>query len=70
MQVGKLCICGVGAVLVAVGVIGGANADTVQSADARFRAIYTREWNWRVKQMLASDGERNTVPDHLPHVDA
>ncbi len=45
-------------------------AAAASTADARFKAIYSREWAWRVKQMLASDGPRSTVPAHLPRVDA
>jgi uncharacterized protein (DUF885 family) len=43
-----------------------------KASDARFTAIYTREWAWRQAQFGPLDesegeGERN---DHLPHVDA
>ncbi|MGC8535672.1 MAG: DUF885 domain-containing protein [Rhizomicrobium sp.] len=61
---------GLAAGLLAVIAVGGVRAAVAQSADARFKAIYSHEWNWRVKQMLASDGHHSTVPDHLPRVDA
>ncbi|MFL6672093.1 MAG: DUF885 domain-containing protein [Massilia sp.] len=41
------------------------------SADARFKAIYSEEWKWRVAQQLADDEDgRDTVSAALPHVDA
>jgi uncharacterized protein (DUF885 family) len=45
------------------------------AADARFQAIYTAEWKWRVKQHLAYDEEEDasakTLEDaSLAHVDA
>jgi uncharacterized protein (DUF885 family) len=44
----------------------GANA-----ADARFKAIYTQEWKWRVSQQLEEeeDDDDNGVTAGLPHVD-
>jgi uncharacterized protein (DUF885 family) len=43
--------------------------DTV-SADARLRALYTDEWNWRRKE-LARNGDRpEDAGDHFPRVDA
>jgi uncharacterized protein (DUF885 family) len=41
------------------------------AADARFKAIYTDEWKWRVTQHLAQDEEeRGSVSPFMPHVDA
>jgi uncharacterized protein (DUF885 family) len=41
------------------------------SADARFQAIHTQEWKWRVGQHLArEDGERGGMIATLPQVDA
>ena len=41
------------------------NAETPDaSADARLKALYTEEWNWRQKEMGRGD------PDHFAHVDA
>jgi uncharacterized protein (DUF885 family) len=48
-------------------------AAPVSAADARFQAIYKAEWQWRVKQHLASDDEANDDDDAdagMPHVDA
>jgi uncharacterized protein (DUF885 family) len=39
-------------------------------ADAKFKAIYTKEWTWRELQFRGEDDEdRKTVADHLPKVD-
>jgi uncharacterized protein (DUF885 family) len=39
-------------------------------ADARFKALYTREWTWREEQFAGGDDEDNEKPaDHLPKVD-
>ena len=41
------------------------------NADARFKALYTREWAWREEQNAGADDEDNAKPaDHLPKVDA
>ncbi len=49
----------------------GAMAAT-DNADARFKAIYTREWAWRAQQFPGIDDPNNTkpIPDHLPKMDA
>jgi uncharacterized protein (DUF885 family) len=41
-------------------------------ADARFKAIYTKEWTWREAQFAGEDDEDTTKPisDHLPKADA
>jgi uncharacterized protein (DUF885 family) len=41
-------------------------------ADARFKAIYTREWAWREQQFAGEDDEdsHKGIVDHLPKVDA
>ncbi|HEY2445834.1 MAG TPA: DUF885 family protein, partial [Rhizomicrobium sp.] len=43
-----------------------------QSADARFKAIYTQEWAWRQKEYAARDesDKRQPIVDHLPKMDA
>ena len=45
-------------------------ADT--SADAKFQAIYTKEWDWRKEQfgILDEEDTRQPMPDHLPKADA
>jgi uncharacterized protein (DUF885 family) len=48
-----------------------AAAPTANSnADARFKALYTREWAWREEQFAGADDEDSEKPaDHLPKVD-
>jgi len=59
-----------GIVLVAAtGILPARAADTA-SADARFKALYTREWAWRVSQFPdADDSPTKPVVDHLAKVD-
>jgi uncharacterized protein (DUF885 family) len=45
-----------------------AAADT--SADARLKAIYTREWKWREDQFADDEDSQRGVMDHLPKMDA
>ncbi len=41
------------------------------SADARFKALYEKEWAWRQAELARSDGpEEDRLYPHLPHVDA
>jgi uncharacterized protein (DUF885 family) len=41
------------------------------SADARFKALYEKEWAWREAELARSDGpEEDRLDPHLPHVDA
>lgn len=42
------------------------------SADARLRAIYTAEWEWRQKEFAREPGDtaKSAAADHLPRVDA
>ncbi|MBV8910586.1 MAG: DUF885 family protein [Gammaproteobacteria bacterium] len=40
-----------------------------QAADARLRAIYTKEWNWRTEQQADDENGTRPVADHLPRVD-
>jgi len=41
-----------------------------QSADARFEALYTREWAWRMQQFAEDPRANAPVMDHLPKADA
>jgi uncharacterized protein (DUF885 family) len=41
-----------------------------QSADARLRALYTREWQWRMEQLPDNEDGTRPIADHLPKVDA
>jgi hypothetical protein len=40
-----------------------------QSADERLRAIYTKEWKWRLEQFPGLEGVAKPVADRLPKVD-
>src|ERR1700733_7298231 len=42
-----------------------------KSADAHFKALYTREWTWREEQFAGEDDEDSRKPlvDHLPKID-
>lgn len=59
---------------VALGLLLATSAAAVaqQSADERLRAIYTAEWDWRLKEMAREPGDvgRDSTADHLPRVDA
>jgi uncharacterized protein (DUF885 family) len=39
------------------------------SADAQFKALYTKEWKWRGKQFASGEDDTREVQDHLPKVD-
>jgi uncharacterized protein (DUF885 family) len=39
------------------------------SADARFKALYTREWKWREDQFASGEDNVKEIVDHLPKVD-
>ncbi len=39
------------------------------TADARFRAIYTAEWKWREEQFPDNEDAQKRIQDHLPKVD-
>lgn len=46
-------------------------AGAANAADARFKAIYSQEWQWRLAQHLEdAEDERKGVSADLPHVDA
>jgi uncharacterized protein (DUF885 family) len=40
------------------------------SMDAKFKAIYTREWKWREEQFADDEDSQRGIMDHLPKVDA
>ncbi|MDE2012636.1 MAG: DUF885 family protein [Alphaproteobacteria bacterium] len=40
-----------------------------QSADAAFKALYTREWAWRMKEFAEDPRANAPVMDHLPKAD-
>jgi uncharacterized protein (DUF885 family) len=49
-----------------------AQAPKAESADERFKAIYSEEWTWRKQQFPGVDNEDRTAEhdDHLPALDA
>ena len=47
----------------------GAPAAPPPSADARLRALYTSEWNWRRAEFGPEEDEADAPADHLPRVD-
>lgn len=49
-----------------------AGAQAAGSADARLKALYTAEWEWRQKELAREPGDvgRDATADHLPRVDA
>jgi uncharacterized protein (DUF885 family) len=60
-----------GAVMAAVCTLSGNGAGAATSADAHFKSIYTKEWQWRVAQHIEDDeDERKGISADLPHVDA
>jgi len=58
--------------LLAASVAAPAQQASSASADERLRAIYTAEWEWRLKEMAREPGDlgRDSTADHLPRVDA
>lgn len=57
------------ALVIAMAAVPAAAAKT-GSADARFKALYTREWKWREDQFANGEDDVKEVVDHLPKVDA
>jgi uncharacterized protein (DUF885 family) len=39
------------------------------AADAKFKALYTREWTWREDQFASGEDDVKEIVDHLPKVD-
>lgn len=58
-----------GSVFLAVCALAG-GAAAAGSADARFTAIHTEEWQWRLAQHIVDDDESKGIRSELPHVDA
>ena len=46
-----------------------AHASATAAADARFKAIYSAEWKWRLEQLPDDENSDAPVRDHLPRVD-
>jgi uncharacterized protein (DUF885 family) len=56
-------------VLAAAALGGCSHESRQQAADARFRAVYEAEWNWRREQLAAEEDSTAPVADRLPKVD-
>jgi len=57
----------------AIATTAAAAAAPAESADERFKALYTQEWTWRLQQfpgLDSEDREASAHDDHLPAVDA
>ena len=67
-RLASLLLCGV---LVLLPATAETQRDT-SSADARLRALYTEEWNWRRKEMARTSDQPGEAgeSDHFPRVDA
>src|SRR5579885_262733 len=59
---------GMATVVLAMSAVFPANA-APQSADARFKALYTREWTWREEQFPDEEDSQKPIADHFPKVD-
>jgi uncharacterized protein (DUF885 family) len=57
-------------VLVAAAAVPAHAAAKAQTADAQFKALYTKEWKWREEQFPGGeDDSHKGIVDHLPKVD-
>jgi uncharacterized protein (DUF885 family) len=56
------------AVLIAMAVLAPAHA-AENTADARLKALYTREWKWREDQFADDEDGKRGIVDHFPKVD-
>jgi uncharacterized protein (DUF885 family) len=66
----KLLPCSLLCVLVVVSSPAVHSQRDAGSADARLRALYTEEWNWRRKELARSGEQPSEASDHFPKVDA
>ena len=60
-------VCAILSVVLSLGI---SPAHAATSADAHFKAIYTKEWKWRVAQRLARADDERGVSPALARVDA
>src|SRR4051794_38702131 len=52
-------------------ILAGASAAAAESADAGFKALYTKEWTWRETELAhADEGDAVPIQPYLPRVDA
>jgi uncharacterized protein (DUF885 family) len=59
----------ISAAICAMGTLLCAHSGEASDADARLRAIYTAEWQWRDEQLASNEDALKPIRDHLPKVD-
>ena len=59
----------ISAAICAMGTLLCAYSGQASDADARLRAIYTAEWQWRDEQLASNEDSSKPIRDHLPKVD-
>lgn len=65
-----LMVASAASVVATCAVAGPGTHPAAGSADARFIALFTREWKWREQQFADGEDGQRRVQDHLPRVDA
>ncbi len=65
----NVLLAGCAAVVLMLAAVPVAASAKGNSADARFMALYTKEWKWRGKQFASGEDDVREVQDHLPKVD-
>jgi uncharacterized protein (DUF885 family) len=65
----NVLLAGCAAVILAIAAMPVAAAAKEASADAQFKALYTKEWKWREKQFASGEDDVKEIEDHLPKVD-
>ena len=66
----NVLLAGCAAMVLVMAAVPAAAAAKTASADARFKALYTKEWKWREKQFANGEDNVKEIVDHLPKVDA
>ncbi len=62
-------IAGFGIAVILAAAAAPAQGAAPKSADAQFKAIYTKEWKWREDQFASGKDDSKEIVDHLPKVD-
>ena len=65
----NVLLAGCAAAILMMAAVPVAAAAKGSSADAQFKALYTKEWKWREKQFASGEDDTRQVQDHLPKVD-
>jgi len=66
----NVLLAGCAAMVLVMAAVPAAAAAKSTSADARFKALYTKELKWREKQFANGEDNVREIADHLPKVDA